>query len=112
MGLVMKKLTQISVVVVAGIIALQGCATKNYGRLTDLSEYEQKTMNCREVELDLAKALAFLQYVYKESEFSSKDVLAILGDFGIGNSWEKKEATKSANTRIDALKALKSNKEC
>lgn len=108
----MKKLTQLSMVAIVGCIALQGCATKHYGRQVPLSAAEQNTMNCREINLDLAKAIGFIEYVHKESEFDWKDLLAILGDFGIGNIWEHKAALESADRRIDALKVLKRKKKC
>ena len=70
-------------------IALQGCATKHYGRQGQLTAYEKGTMSCREIDLEMAKVRGFIDHVNKESEFSGRDVLAILGDFGIGNSMEK-----------------------
>ncbi len=105
----MKILT---IVVTLGIVFLQGCATKNYGRQGILSSYEYETMTCREINLELAKMQGFIEYVNKESEFSGKDVLAILGDFGVGNYMEKNDAIKSANNRIVALNDLKKHKQC
>ncbi len=107
----MKKLTKIFVVIVIGFI-MQGCATKHYGRQGILSAYEQGAMSCREIDLEMAKVRGFIDHVNKESEFSGKDVLAILGDFGIGNAMEKSAAIESANNRIDALRELKSSKKC
>ncbi|MDP0563487.1 MAG: hypothetical protein QS721_14645 [Candidatus Endonucleobacter sp. (ex Gigantidas childressi)] len=108
----MKKLTKISMIIVVGLISLQGCATKHYGRQGTLSAYERDTMTCREVDLEMAKVRGFIDYINKESEFSGKDVFAILGDLGIGNSMEKSAAIESANNRLDALRELKSNKKC
>ncbi len=105
----MKILT---IVITVGIIFLQGCATKNYGRQGILSSYEQESMTCREVELELAKMRGFIKYVNKESEFSGKDVLAILGDLGVGNYMEKNDAIESADNRMAALNALKERKQC
>jgi hypothetical protein len=50
--------------------------------------------------------------VNKESEFSGKDVLAILGDFGIGNNMERTAAIESANSRIASLSELRRTKPC
>ncbi|MEJ1959687.1 MAG: hypothetical protein WDM70_09950 [Nitrosomonadales bacterium] len=58
-------------------------------------------MNCREIDLETAKVNGFIDQVNKESEFSGRDVLAILGDFGIGNNLEKSTALESANKRIE-----------
>ena len=69
-------------------------------------------MSCREVDLDLAKTRGFIDQVNKESEFSGKDVLAILGDFGIGNNMERTAALESANGRIASLSELRRTKQC
>ncbi len=94
------------------VVALQGCATKHYGRQGQLTAYEKETMSCREINLEMAKVRGFIDHVNKESEFSGRDVLAILGDFGIGNSLEKSAAIESANNRLDLLRNLKSTKKC
>lgn len=76
-------------VLVASIVvlaAIQGCATKTSGRQGTLTSYEKDSMTCREIDLELAKTRGFVDYVNKESEFSGRDVLAIMGDFGIGNN--------------------------
>jgi hypothetical protein len=39
-------------------------------------------------------------------------VLAILGDFGIGNSLEKSTALESATRRIEQLRELRDAKKC
>lgn len=104
-----------AVIVAAMLLALsaaQGCATKNYGRQGALTSYEKESMTCREIELDLAKTGGFVDQVNKESEFSGLDVLAILGDFGIGNSLEKSAALESATRRIEQLRALREAKKC
>ena len=69
-------------------------------------------MTCRENELETAKVRGFIDHVNKESEFSGRDVLAILGDFGIGNSMEKSAALESANTRLYQLGQQRSAKRC
>ena len=97
---------------IAVLASIQGCATKTYGRQSTLTSYEKDSMTCREIDLDLAKTRGFVDHVNKESEFSGKDVLAILGDFGIGNNMEKSAALASANTRIESLSALRRTKQC
>ena len=97
---------------VAIIAALHGCATKTYGRQGTLTNYEKESMTCREIDLDLAKTRGFIDHVNKESEFSGKDVLAILGDLGIGNHMEKSAALESANNRISSLSELRLTKQC
>ena len=94
------------------LATIQGCATKTYGRQSTLTSFEKDTMTCREIDLDLAKTRGFIDHVNKESEFSGKDVLAVLGDFGIGNNMEKSAALASANSRIESLGQLRRSKNC
>lgn len=104
-----------SVILAAAILALvsiQGCATKTYGRQGSLTSYEKDTMSCREIDLEMAKVRGFVDHVNKESEFSGRDVLAILGDFGIGNNLEKVAALESANKRLEQLRDQRDAKKC
>jgi len=94
------------------ILSVQGCATKTYGRQGTLTNYEKDSMTCREIELETAKVRGFVDHVNKESEFSGRDVLAILGDFGIGNSMEKSSALESANKRLEQLSEQRNAKKC
>ena len=94
------------------LLALQGCATKNYGRQGTLTDFEKQTMSCREIELEQAKVQGFLQQVEKESEFDGRSVLSFLGDLGIGNTLEKDAAVKSANDRASQLQALAAQHGC
>jgi hypothetical protein len=93
-------------------LAIGGCATKNYGRQGTVSTFEQDTMTCREIDLEIARTQGFLEHVNKESEFSGRDVLAFLGDFGIGNSLEKTAALESATKRTEQLKDLRTKRSC
>ncbi len=100
------------VLVVWLVVLLAGCATKNYGRQGELTDYEKNTMTCREIALEQAKVMGFLDHVQKESEFDGRSVLSFLGDFGIGNLMEKDNAIKSANTRLKQLQAVSAEKGC
>jgi len=100
------------IVVVVAALLLAGCATKNYGRQGELTDYEKSTMTCREIALEEAKVMGFLDHVQKESEFDGRSVLSFLGDFGIGNMMEKDNAIKSANTRLKQLQAVSAEKGC
>lgn len=94
-------------VITASLVALSACATKTYGRQGQLTTYETQMMSCREIDLELAKVRGFVDHVNKESQFSGRDVLAILGDFGIGNALEKSAALESAENRQKSLEALR-----
>lgn len=100
------------VLLVLGLATLQGCATKTYGRQGDVTAFEKNSLTCREIDIEIAKTTGFVTTVNKESEFSGRDVLAILGDFGIGNALERSAAIESANSRLDKLNTLRKDKGC
>ncbi|WP_367394545.1 hypothetical protein [Cupriavidus sp. Agwp_2] len=87
----------------AAILAMTGCATKNYGTQAPLTDFERQNLSCREIQLEQAKVMGFAQQVDKESQFSGRDVLAAFGDFGIGNSLAKSNAIDSATLRYHQL---------
>lgn len=92
--------------------SLAGCATKNYGRQGEVTDFERQNLTCREIVLEQAKVQGYLASVEKESEFDGRSVLSFLGDFGIGNLMEKNAALKAANTRSAQLQDLSTAKNC
>lgn len=94
------------------VIVLSGCATKNYGRQGDVTDFEKNTMTCRELELETAKVHGFLSRVEQESQFDGRSVLSFLGDFGVGNVLEKSSATESANKRLAQLQDARAVRRC
>lgn len=101
---------KLKIVTIVLATALSGCATKHYGRTGAVTQTERDTMTCRELELEIERTRGWLDRVNKESEFSGADVLAILGDFGIGNAMEKSAALKSGNDRLQQLQGAKASK--
>ncbi|MFT0531620.1 hypothetical protein ACMHYJ_02125 [Castellaniella hirudinis] len=91
---------------------LTGCATKNYGRQGELTDYERQTMTCREMELETAKVHGYLAHVEKESQFDGRSVLSFLGDFGMGNVMEKSAAMEAANRRLAQLQDTQVRRGC
>lgn len=108
----MKTINIGAAVLLVGYLAAQGCATKTYGRQGTLTPIEKDGLTCREIDLEVARTQGWIDQVNKESEFSGRDVLAILGDFGIGNALERSAAMESANNRMAQLRELKSGKKC
>lgn len=106
------KRTVILATFILALVSIQGCATKTYGRQGTLTSFEKDSMTCREIDLEMAKVRGFIDHVNKESEFSGRDVLAILGDFGIGNNMEKSAALESANKRTEQLRDQRDAKKC
>ena len=90
-----------------------GCATQRYGRLQNVTKIEKKTLTCENIEIESQKAQEFIKTTTdKDNEFTGKDVLGFLGDFGIGNSMEFTDAVQSGTDRLSQLNALKSEKGC
>jgi hypothetical protein len=104
------KTALLAIAAVSGL--LSGCATKTYGRMGELTSFERDTTSCREIDLEISRAQGFLQQVSNESKFSGRDVLAFLGDFGIGNSMEKSAAVDSATKRMGDLQHLRAQRHC
>ena len=100
------------VAAVAPAVALSGCATKRYGRLQPLTGAERVAYTCRDVDLEIAKVGAFQTQVAEGAQFNMASVLGILGDYGIGNSMERKAADASAARRLQQLNDLKAEKGC
>ncbi|MBO1111847.1 hypothetical protein [Bordetella petrii] len=94
------------------LMVLGGCATKNYGRQGEVTDFEKQTLTCREIELEQAKVHGYLAHIEKESEFDARSVLSFLGDFGMGNVMEKNAALEAANTRLSQLQTLSVQKGC
>lgn len=92
--------------------ALCGCATKNFGSQAPLTDVERQTLTCREISLEQAKVMGFAQQVDRESRFDGRDILAALGDFGIGNSAARSSAIDSAKLRYHQLEAVAYEKGC
>ncbi|OCG16916.1 MULTISPECIES: hypothetical protein [unclassified Gilliamella] len=105
-------MNKLNLLILCLALVLTGCATKNYGRQGELTQYEKDTMTCREIALEQAKIEGFKEHVEKESQFDGRSVLSFLGDFGVGNVIEKGEALKSANRRLEQLKDVEKQKEC
>ena len=106
----MGKLIMIAALLAAA--TLSGCATKTFGRMGSLTPFERETMTCREIALEAARTDGFIERVTTESRFDHKDVLAFLGDFGIGNSMERQAAMESATLRRGQLGELATAKQC
>lgn len=93
-------------------VGASGCATKRYGRLTDVSGVEQTEMTCREVRLEKAKVEAFRLQVANGAKIDWRSVAGFLGDYGIGNAMEKTDAEKSATRRMMQLDTMYAQKRC
>ena len=95
------------------VFSITGCATKRFGRATDVSVTESKMLTCREIDLEIAKSEEFLSSVRIErADTSGSHVLGALGDFGIGNVMEGDAAELSGEKRLKQLRGLRANRGC
>lgn len=92
--------------------ALSGCATKQFVQAGQVTDFEKTTMSCREIDLEIAKTQGQQHAIDKQAEFSGLDVLAILGDFGIGNAIAHTAAQKTVDERMADLNNLRGIKNC
>lgn len=104
---------QVKMVLLVILLITSGCATQRYGRLQNVTPSEVKQLNCEAIDLEIEKANAFIQATNdKDQEFTGKDVLGFLGDFGIGNAMEHSDAIVSATDRLRELNTIKKQKGC
>lgn len=91
---------------------LAGCVTKQYGPQEALTDRDRQIMACGDIDRDLLQVEGWQQQVERRSQWDGWDALAVLGDFGVGNSIERGEALKSAELRKDQLRELRAAKGC
>lgn len=102
----------VAAALVPALLLTSACATKRYGRLQPLTGTERVAYDCRDIDVEIAKVQAFQQQVVEGAQFNMASVLGILGDYGIGNSMERKAAEASAAKRLGELNDLKAQKGC
>lgn len=105
----MMKAKMIIVAALAAV-ALTGCATKQYPQAANVTGAESSAMDCKAIDLEIAKTKSVQQEIESTGEFDGRTVLGVLGDFGIGNGMAKSEARKKAQNRLNQLEALKAAK--
>lgn len=89
---------------------LTGCATKHYPLATNVTLAESTLMDCKAINLELAKTRSVQQEIESIGEFDRRTVLGFLGDFGIGNGMSKSAARKSVANRLKQLETLQTTK--
>jgi hypothetical protein len=103
----MKTLIAITVV-----LALTGCATKQFATVGEVTGYERTAMTCHDIDLEMARTQGVLDKIGEQDKFSGLDVLAFLGDFGIGNAIAHNSATDAATRRMGELNTMRADKGC
>lgn len=104
----MRRLAMASV----ALVALSGCATKQFPQAVPVSSYERDAYTCRELDIELAKVEALEDAIVREAQIDGRSVLGFLGDFGIGNAIARSSAEDTVVSRKADLQNLKSAKGC
>ena len=92
------------------ILALSGCATKQYPVAAPVSLEEANTLDCNGIEGDIARVKSIQQEIEVTGQFDGRTVLGVLGDLGVGNGMAKPEARKKAQARLTQLENIKAIK--
>lgn len=101
----MMKATKITSAAVLAM-SLAGCATKQYPQATNVTGAESTAMDCKALQVEIAKTQSVQQEIEQTGEFDGRTVLGFLGDFGIGNGMAKGDARKKAANRLNQLESL------
>lgn len=105
----MKQLIVLSIVA----CLVSSCAVQRYGRLQSLTEVEKSELNCKQINLEIAKTEQFLNEVRQgRGDVKATHVLGFFADFGIGNYMEGGEAEASGEKRLHQLNDLSRSKKC
>lgn len=91
-------------------LSIAGCATKQYPQAATVTSEETLTMNCQDIQREIAKTKSIQHEIETTGEFDGRTVLGALGDFGIGNGMAKSEARKKAAARLNQLESIKTVK--
>lgn len=72
---------------------------------------ERRNLTCEQINMEIEKCNTFINDVTTQNKkFTGGDIIAFLGDFGIGDSWEVKDAIASATRRVSELEELRDEK--
>lgn len=93
-------------------LSLPGCATRDMGRQSALTDYERESMTCQDIDQEMDRLVAFVKHVNSGGEQHGPELVAALENHWIGNSLERGAAVESANTRMVQLWAMRSAKKC
>lgn len=74
---------------------------------------EAESLSCQQIDVEIAKVDGLLHDIQNQWESTSgRRFLGFLGDFGIGNHIEHRDAIESADSRRDALLSLRIARKC
>lgn len=95
------------------LLFVQGCATKDYGRQSSLTDYEKEAMSCQDIDQEMNRVVAFVKRVKSGGDDRhGMEFVAEMENRWLGNSLERSAAVESANSRMIQLWALRDAKKC
>jgi hypothetical protein len=100
------------ILIVVASLAISACATKRYPIATRLTAAEVAAMDCRELNLELARAEQVRLQIAETGETDWRSAAGFLGDFGIGNAMARSEAEAAVQQRITDIRAAEAQKGC
>jgi hypothetical protein len=101
-----------SLVSIAVLVAVSGCATKRYPIMTDLSPEEVALMDCDDLRLEEARIATARNQIEDTADTDWRSVAGFLGDWGIGNAMAKSDASKALREREESVRTARVQKEC
>lgn len=107
----MKHLALFAASLVAAL-SVPGCATRDFGRQSSLTDYEREAMSCQDIDQEMNRIVAFVKRVNSPGEQHGIELVATLENRWIGNGLERGAALESANNRMIQLWTLRDSKKC
>ncbi|MEM9739056.1 MAG: hypothetical protein AAF829_04245 [Pseudomonadota bacterium] len=104
--------THIVAIGLASSLLVSGCATKRYPIATPLSGTEAALLDCRELELELARTEETQATIADTAGTDWRSAAGFLGDFGIGNAMAKSEAEEALAERRTSILTARAEKGC
>lgn len=92
---------------IAAVLLLSACATKQYPQASAVTDEEAVTLNCQALEQEIVKTRHIQQEIAQTSSFDFRTVLGFMGDLGIGNGLARHNASEKAKSRLSELQALR-----
>ncbi|MGJ0191086.1 hypothetical protein ACR6A7_01940 [Pantoea sp. RRHST58] len=92
---------------IAAVLLLSACATKQYPQASAVTDQEAVTLNCQMLEQEIVKTRHIQQEITETGSFDYRTVLGFMGDLGIGNGLARHNASEKAKSRLAELQALR-----
>jgi len=92
---------------IAAVLLLTACATKQYPQASAVTDEEAVSLNCQALEQEIVITRHIQQEITETGSFDYRTVLGFMGDLGIGNGIARHNASEKAKSRLAELQALR-----